>query len=64
MSAQITRTAARHAPTTHPVAWPELGLLRGTWYRIRLAVEEMNYASRRVAELQAPWIVDKQWHTK
>jgi hypothetical protein len=26
------------------------------WYRLRLTVAEMNYATRRMVELQAPWI--------
>jgi hypothetical protein len=30
--------------------------LRCLWYRLRLTVQEMNYASRRMVELQAPWI--------
>jgi hypothetical protein len=38
------------------------GPFRGAWHRIRSAIQEMNYASRRVIELQAPWTVDKQWH--
>jgi hypothetical protein len=28
-----------------------------------MTVAEMNYAARRVVELQAPWSVDKQWHS-
>jgi hypothetical protein len=32
-----------------------LRLLR---YRLRLAISEMNYATRRLVELQAPWISD------
>ena len=28
------------------------------WYRVRLAISEMNYATRRLVELQAPWICD------
>ena len=32
--------------------------LRGLWYRLRLTVAEMNYATRRTVELQAPWISD------
>jgi hypothetical protein len=32
--------------------------------RIFLAVREMNFASRRLAEVQAPWAVDAQWHSK
>jgi hypothetical protein len=26
------------------------------WYRLRLTVAEMNYATRRTVEVQAPWI--------
>ena len=26
------------------------------WYRLRLTVAEMNYATRRMVELKAPWI--------
>jgi len=32
--------------------------------RILQAFHEMNYATRRVVEVQAPWIVDKQWHNR
>ena len=28
------------------------------WYRLRLTIAEMNYATRRMVELQAPWIAD------
>ena len=38
--------------------------LRSAWRRIRLAISEMNYASRRVVEVQAPWSVDEQWHRR
>jgi hypothetical protein len=31
--------------------------------RIRMTVAEMNCATRRVVELQAPWSVDRQWHS-
>jgi hypothetical protein len=40
------------------------GRLRRAGHRIRTAVAEMNYASRRVVELQAPWIVDEHWHCR
>jgi hypothetical protein len=30
----------------------------GSGARLRLTVAEMNYATRRVVELQAPWISD------
>jgi hypothetical protein len=52
------------AATTDPITRPRLGRLKGTWYRIRFTVQEMNYAARRVTELQAPWLVDEQWHNK
>ena len=38
------------------VAWTGRERLRCLWYRLRLTVAEMNYATRRMAELQAPWI--------
>jgi hypothetical protein len=62
MAAQLTGgTKARTAET---VTFTGRGRLRGAWHRIRLAVAEMNYASRRVVEVQAPWSVDKQWHNR
>ena len=44
----------RHLETT--VSWTAPERLRWLWYRLRLTVAEMNYATRRVVELQAPWI--------
>jgi hypothetical protein len=38
------------------VSWTRGERLRCLWYRLRLTVAEMNYATRRMAELQAPWI--------
>jgi len=43
------------------VSWSGRERLRCLWYRLRLTVAEMNYATRRIAdprmvELQAPWI--------
>jgi hypothetical protein len=35
--------------------------LRYLWYRLRLTIAEMNYATRRMVELQAPWIADPRW---
>jgi hypothetical protein len=60
MSAQLTLegTADRTAEPTTPAA---RGRLREACHRIHLAIQEMNYASRRLRELQAPWIVDEQW---
>jgi len=40
------------------VSWSGRERLRCLWYRLRLTVAEMNYATRRVVELQAPWIAD------
>jgi hypothetical protein len=60
---QVTHegTQARTAQPTTPAGH---GRLREACHRIRLAVQEMNYASRRVIEMQAPWSVDKQWHSR
>jgi hypothetical protein len=38
------------------VGWTGPERLRCLWYRLRLTVAEMNYATRRVVEIQAPWI--------
>jgi hypothetical protein len=38
--------------------WTRRERLRFLWYWLRLAVAEMNYATRRMVELQAPWISD------
>jgi hypothetical protein len=40
------------------VSWSGRERFRYLWYRLRLTVAEMNYATRRVVELQAPWISD------
>jgi hypothetical protein len=45
-------------------SWSGRERLRFLWYRLRLVVHEMNYASRRLVELQAPWAADPQWHMK
>ena len=42
------------------VSWTGPERLRCLWYRLRLTVAEMNYATRRTVELQAPWISDDQ----
>ena len=39
-------------------SWTGRERLRCLWYRLRLTVAEMNYATRRIVELQAPWISD------
>jgi len=38
------------------VSWSGRERLRCLWYRLRLTVAEMNYATRRTVELQAAWI--------
>jgi hypothetical protein len=32
--------------------------------RLYGAFQEINYANRRIVEVQAPWIVDEQWHRR
>jgi hypothetical protein len=63
MSAQLTHEVT-HATTTEPTVPAGRGRLRSAWHRIRMTVEEMNYATRRIVELQAPWSVDEQWHSR
>ncbi len=46
------------------VSWSGRERLRCLWYRLRLELADLNYASRRLAELQIPWIADPQWHAK
>jgi hypothetical protein len=54
MSAQLTHEGIQ-ARATQPATAVARGRLRGAWHRLRLTAAEMNYASRRVVELQAPW---------
>jgi len=42
------------------VSWTRGERSRYLWYRLRLTIAEMNYATRRMVELQAPWISDDQ----
>ena len=44
-----------HRQVEKLVSWTGRERLRCLWYRLRLTVAEMNYATRRVVELQAPW---------
>jgi hypothetical protein len=44
------------------VSWSSRERLQCLWYRLRLTVAEMNYATRRMVELQAPWISDDHPH--
>jgi hypothetical protein len=63
MTAQLTRKGIQ-AKTTRPTVSARTGRLRGAWHQVRRSVAEMNYAARRLAELQAPWAIDEQWHTR
>jgi hypothetical protein len=55
MSATLTHEGTQVA-ATKPAGH---GLLRTMWHRICATVREMNYASRRLVEVQAPWIAGK-----
>jgi hypothetical protein len=59
MTTQLAHEATR-AETTEPATPAGRGRLGEVCHRIRLTVQEMNYASRRLVELQAPWSVDDQ----
>ena len=53
----------RRRPLEKSVSWSGRERLRCLWYRLRLTIAEMNYATRRIAdprmiELQAPLISD------
>jgi hypothetical protein len=63
MTAQFTNEEIQ-GWTTKPTAPASHGRIREAIHRIRCTVQEMNYASRRVVEVQAPWSVDKQWHRR
>jgi hypothetical protein len=52
------------AITAEPTAPAGRGRVRGALHRIRRTVAEMNYATRRLGEKQAPWIVDPEWHRR
>jgi hypothetical protein len=60
MTAQLTHEGTQ-ARTTEPAS---RGRPREACHRIQLTIQEMNYASRRVVELQAPRSFDKQWHRR
>ncbi len=48
----------RRRPLERSVSWTSRERLRCYWLRLRLTVAEMSYASRRLVELQAPWVCD------
>jgi hypothetical protein len=62
MSAQLTHQGPQYTAT--PTADGGHGRLRAAWHQIRQAAAEINHASHRVVEWQAPWIVDAQWHSR
>jgi hypothetical protein len=47
---------AEKQPVAGPVSWTTADRFLHLWYRLRLMTREMNYAARRIAELQAPWM--------
>jgi hypothetical protein len=63
MTAQLTHEGTQ-ARTTEAATPAVRGRLRNASHRIHLAIQEMNYASRRVVEVQAPWSVDDQWRSR
>jgi hypothetical protein len=63
MSAQLTHKGIQ-AKTTRPAVPARTGRLHSVWHQVRLSVAEMNYAARRLVELQAPWAIDEHWHTR
>jgi hypothetical protein len=63
MTAQLTHKGIQ-AETTRPTASASTGRLRSAWHQVRLSVAEMNYAARRLVEVQAPWAIDEQRHTR
>ena len=63
MSAQLTFERGP-ATTALPAAPARHGWLQRAWLRILRTVREMNYANRRLAEVQAPWTVDPQWNRR
>jgi hypothetical protein len=46
------------------ISWSGRERVRCLWCLFRLTVAEMNYASRRLVELQVPWISDDRWYQR
>jgi hypothetical protein len=63
MTTQLTRKGTQ-ARTTQQATTAHRGRLREVCHRIQLTIKEMNYASRRLVELQAPWTVDSRWDSR
>ena len=51
-------TEQQAQPAEKLVSWTCRERLRLLWYRLRLTIAEMNDATRRMVELQAPWIAE------
>ena len=64
MTTQLFTHEATQTETTGQTAPATQSRLQTACHRVRLAVQEMNYAIRRLVELQAPWSVDSQWHSR
>jgi hypothetical protein len=72
ISPEISRATASPAPGSadlvrrrhleKSVSWSGRERLRCLWYRLRLELADLNYASKRLVELQIPWAADPQWH--
>ena len=62
MSALLTHEGTQAKTAEPTVSGAAHGRLRRACHRVRMTVAEMNYATRRAVELQAPWSVDKQSH--
>jgi hypothetical protein len=54
----------RTRPAAGAPARPRPSPVVRAWHRVRLAVAEMNYATRRLYELQVPWSAGEQRHSK
>jgi hypothetical protein len=52
----VTTELVQRRQLEKTVAWTGCERLRCLWYRLRLTAADMNYATRRVVEVQAPWI--------
>ena len=57
-------SAIRRQQLEKSVSWSGREWLRCLWYRLRLELADINYANRRLIELQIPWTADPQWHMK
>ena len=63
MTAPLTHEGTQ-VRTTEQATPAGRGRLREACHRIHLALQDMNYGARRAVEVQAPWIVDEQWHRR